>query len=449
MEVVTNSTPDWFWNSLSFNDRRLPDTSVFPTFTIPSNKLSASMLRQDTEVGQIVNQKHPLEKIGYNLFYTNHGGLTNYPNSKLINFTDLGYNSSNPFDENFWTYNLHPERIQWLNGEMALGYDGSGVASNPAKKAKLRQILGAAISNSPTSELMVYSWEAIGKLVDWYNVSDNTINNLIAPYSNTNLIYSPQIDCGFNAMMQQIYSLNGSETYDYPAYFIYQCQLKKLKYPNNNIYALLWTENETVDGFPLLRNVKRKRQDGTFINLSGAKANAPVEYIYNSVLAACCLGGGIFGWEGVMPDLTTEDIANETNGWDVGTNNAQISVGSETWVKSNTRVWKSNRLFWDLALYHLSQHKDTIEETNFDWITPDFEYNGNLRTGNFKMIPYNKLYKEPVVQLKYNNNKTKASLLVMNCWGDYTTKTIRIIDGNIDIVVPVNGRKAELYKINL
>ena len=448
MEVITNSTPDWFWNSESFNEKRLPDTSVFPTFTIPNNKFSASMLRQDTELGQIVNQKHPLERIGYNLFYTNHGGLTNYPNSKLINFTDLGYSSTNYTDENSWSYNLHTERIQWLNGENPLGYDGVGVAGNPAKKAKLRQLIGAALANSPTSEIMVYSWGAVGNLSDWYATSPSTINNLMNPYTNTNLIYSAQIDCGFNAMMQQIYDIN-ADNYDYPAFFIYQCQLKKLKYPNNNIYAVLWLENETVDKFPLLRNMKRKRQDGVFINLSGAKANAPVEYVYNCVLAACCLGKGIFGWEGVMPDLTTEDRANETNGFDVGTNNTQVSVGSDTWVKSNTRVWKSNRLFWDLALYHLSQHKDTIEETNFDWITPDFEYNGVLRTGNFKLVPYNKLYKEPVVQLKYNNNKTKASLLVMNCWGDHTTKTVRVIDGNIDVVVTVNGRKAELYKINL
>lgn len=445
MEIITNNTPDWFWTSGSFSNKRLPEYSIFPTFTIPNNKLSASMIKQDVEIGMISGQKHPLEKVGFNLFYTNWGGFTNYPKSKLINYTDLGYSNINPTDENSWTYNLNQEKIQWLNGEAPLLYDGAGVAANPNKRNKLRQILGDAINNSPTSEIMVYSWIAISSFEDWYNTD---ISKLIPPYSDNNLIYSPQIDCGFNAMMQQIYSLN-DKYYDYPAFFIYQAQLAKLKYPNNKLYAVLWTENEIVDGFTELNNVKRKRQDGVFINLPNSKANAPAEYIYNCVLASMCLGKGIFNWEGTMFELATESLNSEPSGRDLG-NPIQITVGNEIWEEKSTRCWKGNMMFWILALYHISQHKDTIEETNFDWITPDFEYNGVLRTGNFKMIPYNKLYKEPVVQLKYNNNKTKASVLIMNCWGDNTkVQTVRVIDGNIDVVLPVNGTKAELYKINL
>lgn len=445
MKVISNETPNWFWNSKSFTEgKRLPEYAGFPTVVIPTNKKVAQMLRTDAELSLVQNQKSPLEKLGNNFFYGNLGGLTNYPNSKLIKFTDLSH-GANPTDESQWGMATYPDKIQWLNGELSLGYCGRCVAENISKRDKLRAVLGNAISANPGIELTVYSWEAISSFGDWYNA---TPQQLSEPYTNPNLIYSAQLDCGFNALMQQIYSINDTH-YDYPAFLIYQKQLAEIKYPNVNLYALIWSENETVDNYPLLRTAKRKRQDNVFIGLSGIKHNTEAQYMYNSVLIGASRCDGIFSWEGTQVTVTTEDPQYEDKGWEFGIN-LQRTVGTETWGIDNTRVWKSVMLYWNLALYHLSLHKDILEGTVNKWFTPDFYYENNLRTGNQKMIPYNKFYKEPVVQLKYNDNKSKASLLVYNPWGtNINSKVVRVIDPvtNLDITVPVNGTKAELYKI--
>jgi hypothetical protein len=257
--------------------------------------------------------------------------------------------------------------------------------------------------------------------------------------------------------MDAIYSTNDS-LYDFTALYIYKKQLLKLKYGNNiPLYSLMWTENEGVDGFPGLA-VDRKREDGTFINLKGAKHNANAEYMYNVAVVSLTVGDGILGWEGVMPSIYSENPNKEDRGSDSifatpsNPDLIQTQVGTDTWVIDNARVWKSCRLFWDLALYHVSLYKDIIEDTTNDWQTPDFEYNGNIRTGNFKLVPYNKLYKEPVVQLKYNNNKSEALILVHNPWAsNLDTKQVRVFDTTTSLneTVMIKGTKCELYKVIL
>jgi len=454
-KVISTPTPDWFWESKSFTEgKRLPKYDNFPTITIPNNKKSASMLRQDTEILLISGNKHPLERIGHNMFYTNHGGLTNYPNNKLAVFGDLGYNINNPTDESQWTMIQSPQKIQWLNGEEPLGYNGRAVMGNPNKANKLRQILGAALAANPEIQISIYSWIDIIPLGLWYN-DDTTA--LINYYNTPNTIYSSQIDAGCNAVMDAIYSTNDS-LYDFTALYIYKKQLLRLKYGNTiPLYSLMWTENEGVDGFPGLA-VDRKREDGTFINLKGAKHNANAEYMYNVAIVSLTVGDGILGWEGVMPSIYSENPNKEDRGSDSifatpsNPDLIQTQIGTDTWVIDNARVWKSCRLFWDLALYHVSLYKDIIEDTTNDWQTPDFEYNRNIRTGNFKLVPYNKLYKEPVVQLKYNNNKSEALILVHNPWAsNLDIKQVRVFDitTGLDETVMVKGTKCELYKVIL
>lgn len=441
-KVTTSATPSWFWNSMSFASKRLPDYTTFPDASLPSNKVSASMLRTEQDVAGIVSNKIPLERIGHNRFYTNLGGLTNYPASKRVNFTDFGWNPSNPHDESQWTLALNTEDIVWLNAETPLGYDGAAVAGNISKRDKLRSLIGAVIANSPTTKVCLYSFQAIGNLSQWYNVSGN-ISNLINPYSNTSLIYSAQVDVGCNSMLQQIYSFNDNN-YDYPAYIIYQKQLAELKYGSMPLYGLLWMENETVDGFPFLHSMQRKRQDGQFINLSGAKANANAEYVYNAALVCLSRCDGLLGWEGVMPQIDSDDLSIEQ---EMGL--VQTSIGTETWAKVLPRVWKGNRLYWDLAIQHISPNKDIIQATGHGWETPDFQYGNNIRTGVFKLVPYNKLYAEPVVQLKYNDAKTECVILVMNNWAsNLSTKTVRVFDTTtgLNVTLPVKGTKAELYR---
>jgi hypothetical protein len=457
-KVISTPTPDWFWESKSFTEgKRLPKYDNFPAVTIPTNKKSASMLRQDTEIPLISGNKHPLERIGHNMFYTNHGGLTNYTNDKLAVFTDLSYNGSNPTDESQWGMAQNPQKIQWLNGEMPLGYDGRAVmgynattgTGNSNKANKLRTILGAALAANPGIQIGIYSWIDVIPLSLWYN---NDTSALLNYYTTPSTIYSAQVDAGCNAVFDAIYSTNDS-LYDFTALYIYKKQLLRLKYNNNiPLYSLMWTENEGVDGFPGL-SVDRKREDGTFINLSGAKANANAEYMYNVAIVSLTVGDGIIGWEGVMPSIYSEDPAREPFGVDTASPNLiQVQVGTDTWALDNARVWKSCRLFWDLALYHVSLYKDIIEGTTNNWQTPDFEYNGNVRTGNLKLVPYNKLYSEPVVQLKYNNTKSEALILVHNPWAtNLDTKQVRVFDSitGLNETVMVKGTKCELYKVIL
>lgn len=450
-KVITTPTPDWFWESKSFTEgKRLPKYDNYPTTVIPANKISVSMLRQDTEIPLINANKHPLEKIGHNMFYTNHGGLTNYPNSKLVNYTDLGYNTSNPTDESQWTLSHNPEKIQWLNGEVPIGYAGATVMANPNKANKLRQIIGDAIAANPTMKISIYSWIDLIPLNFWYSSNTTALMNY---FNIPSTIYSAQLDAGCNSIMDAIYSLNDGY-YDMTALFIYKKQLMKLKYGNNiPLYSLMWTENEPVDNFPSLASMRRHRQDGVFIDLEGGKPNANAEYMYNVAMVSLTVGDGIIGWESTMNNLKTESPTLETQGFDIiGGGIIQENVGSEVWSVENARVWKSCKLFWDLAMYQVSLYKDIIEASTYDWQTPDFEYNGNIRTGNFKQIPYNKLYKEPVVQLKYNNAKTEALILVHNPWAtNLDTKQVRVFDSSTGLneTVMVKGTKCELYKVIL
>ena len=444
--------------------KRLPKYDNFPAVTIPTNKKSASMLRQDTEIPLISGNKHPLERIGHNMFYTNHGGLTNYTNDKLVLFGDVGYIERNqvgnpgdanyvspiyPTEEAYWFMSNNQQKIQWLNGEKPLGYDGRAVMGNPNKANKLRQIIGGALTANPGIQIGIYSWIDVIPLSLWYN---NDTSALLNYYTTPSTIYSAQVDAGCNAVFDAIYSTNDS-LYDFTALYIYKKQLLRLKYGNNiPLYSLMWTENEGVDHFPGLA-VDRKREDGTFINLKGAKHNANAEYMYNVAIVSLTVGDGIIGWEGVMPSIYSEDPAREPFGVDTASPNLiQVQVGTETWALDNARVWKSCRLFWDLALYHVSLYKDIIEGTTNDWQTPNFEYNGNVRTGNLKLVPYNKLYSEPVVQLKYNNTKSEALILVHNPWAtNLDTKQVRVYDSDTGLneTVMVKGTKCELYKVIL
>lgn len=450
MKITTSATLSWFWESKSFKEgKRLLDYTVLLTVTLLSNKISASMLRTDTDISLISNNKHLIERIGYNIQYTNYGGLTNYLDSKLAVFTDLGYNGSNLTDEQFWTYTPRLEKIQWLNGETLLGYNGGEIMSNLSKANKLRQIISNAINTYLNTKISIYSWLDITGGAIWYNTDVNALMNL---YNNLYLIYSAQIDAGCNSVMDAIYSTNDN-LYDSTALHIFKKQLLKLKYGNTILlYSLMWTENETVDDFLLLHTVKRKRQDNIFINLSGAKHNANAEYVYNAALISLTISDGIIGWEGVMLNVSTEKLEFENTGWDVGGSLNQFQVGTETWTKDMARVWKSCRLYWDLAINHVSQHKSIIESTINDWFTLDFKYNNIMRTGSQKLILYNKLYKELVVQLKYNDNKTECLVLVHNPWAaNLQTKIVTVFDNTtgLEASLLVKGTKAELYKIEL
>lgn len=456
MKITTTNTPSWFWSSKSFTEgKRLPDYSTLPSITLPSNKVSASMLRKDTDVPLISGGHHPLERIGYNAFYTNHGGLTTYPvEEKVVKFTDIAYNGSNYTDESQWGMAHYPHKYQLINGENPFGYNGIAIASNTSKRDKLREILGSAIAEHPYIKIFPYPWTNTVTLNEWYNVATDSgiLASLIAKYSDANLIYSPQIDCGFNAMCQQIYSINDSY-YDYPAYYILQKQFAYLKYPNIPFYGLLWSQTETVDGFPVIDTVKRKRSDGAFINLKQMKGNAPAEYMYNCALACLTIGDGIFGWEGLDNQIDSEDNQYEIHGYAIDLVEPQVPIGSESWVVASARGWTSCIMYWNLAMQHVSQFKDIIQDTTYWWQTPDFEYRGNTRTGIYKLIPYNKYYQEPVVQLKYNADKSQCLIFVMNCWVDdnISVKPIRVFDTTtgLNVIVTANGTKAELFKVEL
>jgi hypothetical protein len=458
MKTKTTNIPEWFHTSKSFTEsKKTPDYSVFPSFTLPSNRVAANMFRTDTDAESIINQKHPLERIGFNLFYGNHGGLTNYPGNKLIHFTDLGYNSSDPTNESYWSFNFQQYKIAWINGEIPIGYDGQAVIGIPSKKNKLLQILGAAKLNNPDLLICIYSWESIHNIrVNWYNLDSGSIYDAETLYdllNNPNNIITPQIDAGCNAIMQQVYSSNNSY-YDWIALLILQSQLIRKKHGYNYpFFPLIWSLNESLDGYPTVNIAKYRRPDGTFINLEGFKQSAPPEYMYNFSLISMLFCNGFISWENIMTSIVSEKDINEPFGEDVDNNIIQTTIGNETWSIENSRTWQSNYLFSILGLYQISQNKDIVEDTSHEWFHPDFSYKNNpLRTGKFKTIPYNKLYKEPIVLMKYNQDETEAFVFIMNCWETNFEKvpiTFTDTTKNITITLPQNGRKAELYRVEL
>lgn len=487
-KIITSSTPSWFWNSKSFTEgKRLPDISTLPDIVMPINKVCTSMLRQEEHLSQIVDGKHPLERIGFNYFFDNLAGLTNYPNSKLAYFTDFGYDDcfhANPScgdpsrvatNEQYWTFNARPHRIQYINGETTIGYDGWAIMGNPSKANKLRSIITNGIAEQANQGNIIrvgtYSWNAIGHkdygiTNHWYGTDTNTgfRDDLINLQKTQANIYSPQLDAGCNGMFQQIYALNDTY-YDYPAFFAYMCVINRVKHPNGEypIYSLLWTDNETVDGFPLTLS-KYRRLDGQLINLKyNIKPNAPAEYIYTAALISLTIGDGCVGWEGIMPQIDSDRPDKENTGYDTLAGQESVEFGTppymngQYYVRAMARCWNSNIMYWHLAMQHIAPYKDIIEGQTYWWTSPNFNYKGNYRSGDYKMIPYCKYNKDPIVLIKFNNAGNKGVIVVYNPWEVNNLSVVPVTvyvnhvndDGVTEFVVNVNGTKAEIYGFEL
>ena len=458
MKIITAPTPSWFYSSQSFINKRLPDYSNYPNIVLPNGFLCSTMLRTTDEVNQISNGVHPQGRVGYNIFYTNHGGLTTYPDSKLAIISDVGYNPSNPTDENQWFANLRPEKIVWYNGENIYGYDGDAIMQNPSKKAKLASILQQCKGSNPNGLFSTYSWDSItgGVRPRWYGASNYLdafyLGNL---YTNPANIKTAQIEAGFNSAMQQVYSIN-DDYYDTLALTIMQIQLFKIKHGNQYpIVPLLWGLTEPVDSYPFPHSTQRVNQLGVYCGIKGYKENAPAEYMYSMALICLLLTKNLIGWNGRNREIVTEDINQEHIGDDVfNSSDPLVTMGTDTqqWIQTNVRSWQSVELYNILAMYQVSLQKTILEDTTYDWESPDFIVNGTLRNGLLKTVPFNKYYKEPTVVLKYNTGKTKCLILAINCWASNTDiNQITVIEPNTGKEIPVllNGKKAEFISVEL
>lgn len=491
MKVITTSTPDWFKTSNNFIleedssnvhyksvKERIYDYSKFPTFTLPSNKILSTQTKRYSLYKSLEGSStrlDPLNNYGHTHFTSMEGippgsvykkYINGYPNSKYIAFRDFGGTYKVPAT---YTYSANSDGIQWINGENTVGYS----IADETERAAIEALMNTAKAAQPSSKFGIYSIQTFNNTLNKWYESENTeasaltlVGYLTTPPS------SPQVDAGFNLLMEDLYSTYFRGTDDFPAYYIYLKQIAKKQFQltGNAAYskmlAIFWTQSEFA-GLEFIW----KRKDGFVVrcgeggSIDGkVKTNAYIDHAYNLGLACTTIGDGLVGWESV--DIATLAYKSENvNGSSVdtekmSTGNIQATLDGDIFLIDPARTWKGSQMFVTLAAYQASLHKTIIEGTTYDWDTPDFIYNGGtLRTGIYKTIPYNKFYKEPVVMYKYSNDKSECLIYACNFWnGNQSSDNVanpkhlivKIQDSlgvtkNISILL--KNKKAELVKV--
>jgi hypothetical protein len=155
--------------------------------------------------------------------------------------------------------------------------------------------------------------------------------------------------------------------------------------------------------------------------------------------------------DGTLRDLEIENV----NG------SIQVTLRNEIYTIGPSIIWLGVNQYVVLAMWQASQHKDIIEDTNYEWFTPDFIHSthGVRRTGDYKQIPYNLHYKEPTIEMKYyyNTQLNKRECLIYVCNFEATNDTLEFVTviandltGNeIQIPITLKGFKAELVRVTI
>ena len=482
MKVITTPVPEWFFNSKCFIleadsnsvhyksvKERIEDYSTIPTFTLPSNKIFSSQTKKYSIYKSLEGNSvrtDPSENYGSTHFSSMTGiplstpkkYINGYPDSKLISFRDFGGNLNDPPSYN---YGANSDKIQWINGESTVGY----VIDNESERAAIEAIMNTAKTAQPNSLFSIYSIPAFTIFDKWYDSSSNLtkVNELAAML--TTPIDSVQITAGFNLLMEDLYSTDFNGTDDFPALYILMKQIARKKYQltGNSAYSkflsIFWSQNEgkglkyiwkRKDGF-----VVRCGEGGSIDGL--VKPNAYIDHAYNLALACFTIGDGLVGYEGndiSMLSCTSDNVNGSIIDVEkISTSNIQASLNGDIFLIDAARTWKGSMMFVRLAAYNASMYKSIIEGTTYEWETPDFIYGSNTRTGIYKTVPYNKYYKEPVVEFKYSNDKSECLIYACNFWNTSTTPklvTVKIAD-NLGVIrnIPIllKNKKAELIKV--
>lgn len=484
MVIIKAPIPDWFFQSKVFEietnsthkdynspKNRILDYSSFPVFSCPSNKVALtaeedySLLKSQENENQRVS---PYEKVGFTHFPKLTGRYegqniefyNKYPPSKQAAFrTEGGTLASNTLNLGAGTN----EAIQWINGEMGIGYNIS--FGDTESINRMNNFTNSCRSYQPNSKFGIYSlqafpiWEGVYNAKDSLEGADLLYNVLVNPPD------SIQALCGFDYLIEDVYSLNSTQTQFYGALSLLLKQIARKKFLLTNnpcyskVYYIIWSHSENF-GYQL-RYRKNTGQMITSGELWGlVKAPANPNHNYNvALLGVTCADGishfvdrlpshGQVNINGSLRDLEIENIDGENGGIDV-------ILRGQNYPVAPAIIWYGVNQYTALAIWQAWNWRDIIEDTTYDWFTPDFIYKGVTRTDKYKTIPYNLFYKEPTFEVKYSS--TKDSCLIYACnfsATNYTSpehvyvKVKNKFNQEVQIPLILKGSKAELFRVN-
>lgn len=492
MKIKTSAIPEWFYNSDCFKletdqnnknynsvKQRLYDYTNYPRFTAPSNKIAGHPEYNFVDLLKIQNnteRRDPGEKVGYNIFpkRADSVGFSLSPTTLFNAYTkEQNYafkGESGDLNNNTLDLDATDEKYQYVNGERAYGNYINEEQEKLMCKFLEKEHNKEKSKNSKISTYALNAFQTLDKFFYLDTQKDILCDYLINPPK------SIMADACFDFLMEDIYCLYHTDSFYLIAWGIFEIKLARRKYELTKkevfekFFFLLWSHSEFYG-----INFFYKKNDGTVINRgekpSGgnpgdSKAPANALYNYATALAAITIGDGLlhfmdalYSW-GEFTNSSGEkvDLENLSN-FNVSAP-YRFSFTPESEIGYGVRpaiIWVGVNQYVSLAIWHAYQNKDIIENTEFKWETPDFIYGTTRRTGNEKQIPYNLLYQEPTVELKYYNNPTTGNkeCLIYVCnfnSKEYKPKMLTVFakdknNNEVKIPILIKGKKAELVRV--
>jgi hypothetical protein len=512
MKIQTSATPEWFYNSDCFKletdsnnknyksvKQRIYDYKNYPRFTAPKNKIAGHPEYNYVDLLNIQNDENrydPGQKVGYNIFpkrphtqsqsnYTNKPFFNGHSNENQYAFKGEGgliESTTNPLN-----LDATNEKYQYINGEFNKENpptSGIGtVLTVPGGITSMQQFMNREHSKevSKNTKFSVYSLIAYEILYKFYDLQ--TYKEQLCGYL-TNPPTSQMIEGGLDFLLEDIYCVGYGDLFLLIPWGIFEKKIALKQYKlsgkkgYNEFIFLLWSHSEFFG-----INLFYKKNNGTVINrgenpsASGdpgdSKAPANALFNYSAALAAMTIGDGllhfidaVYAWgEFTNENNQIEDLENLPN---TNISAAKYFANDSTAINGDSAsgyavrpaiVWMGVNQYASLAIWHAYQNKDIIEDTEFEWETPDFlsPTNSTRRTGNDKQIPYNLYYNEPTFEIKYFNNKTnnKRECLIYACnfnskktVPEIVTVILKDKNGNeVNVPIVLKGKKAELVRV--
>lgn len=444
------------------NAKMIDTYDTYPTFTPPANKLTWPgeynyALLQANE-GQSTKIDF-MRRVGYNL--SDYKFFNAYPDDQYVKHTNEGGTVEQDNSLNLGIG--FPEKWQWLNGEQGIGYNiGQG---DTVRINRMKAFIQQATGYRPNAKFTIYSLQAFQVWGDYYGAVDGNLAKatMLANYMITPLD-SIQVLCGMTWMMEDIYTQGSGPSHHYIGLAMYLNQLRRRKAEleptvegYKRLVMLLWSHSENF-GYQQ-RYVHRgnyvKNGEGNGLT----KFPALPELNHGVALYGCTSGGGIGSFSdrvptegfvnvnGVQRDLEEEDIHNYHTQSPV-----QVTLNGNLQNIHPAKIWLGNNNIVTGAIWQAAQAKDIIEHTVSDWFTPDYTYGANTRTGINKTVPMAMYNKEPLMEVKYSADKSSCLVFITHPTTDdlvrrtVTIKLTNAANQPVDLVVPIVGRRSQLYR---
>jgi len=214
--------------------------------------------------------------------------------------------------------------------------------------------------------------------------------------------------CDLNVGVPSVYYINNSKPSQLYA-FLQEWEMSDLASPDPCILST-WIQVEFVDGYPL--------STYRFIDTKGKPR---VEYIKHQVPASSTYALSLFG-HCVMDGLECWDIGNyysenleDYSNWQENEPSVRKSVNG---VETNMNYYIKYFGFYNyhvLGMWQASQNKDIIEAKT-KWEMPEYYSSKNKiwRVGDERYPSFANFYKEPLVRVKYSNDKKILLVIASN-----------------------------------